>query len=632
MRNYLRFGLFVLLIIWVLAAAVGLSTAYRWQLYDESYIALRYARNLLNGEGLVFNPSERVEAFGSLLWVLLCTVFQFLESISRLTAVGLARSFTIILALGNVSLLYALSRKFISNLWLALLPAALMAADNVFLVNAVMGMEDQLLLFLLLSALLVPRSWLRGVIFCAIALTRFSAVIFILPFWAVSFKNAGQKNEEVRQLSVEAGIFLLFVIPLILWHQYYFGSFLPPASGAWHPPGNGLSYLHRFLSCELYLPVLILASFAVMPKRFAVQLVSIALLDIIYVLFVGGGSDSFSRLLLPLVPVSHLVTGVMIAWIWESFLQTAPSPALSSATFLTIAAVVVFGAYGMRNGPYHSEIRHKAGLQDARAHLGRWLGKTGRTEDRILLKDLGAIGYYSKLYVIDTEGRLEERKRKERRLNQGLDPKAALAKGPTIVPWGIYKKRVIDWRPFGFFLEPVFPEELRRFRKELGPGIWLKDRRPPSPLEGSPVFDFEVQGARGWKAVTESGVSEPAPAAGTLPHQLPVTLFHGKHYLSTFDPERGDKVKMKLVSPSFTLSGRRLCFLVAGGDDIKRLTVNLVIGGISVKRATGVRSETFGRRCWKIKEWRGREARIEVVDNSTRNWGHIMVDFIFQSR
>jgi len=38
---------------------------------DDAFIALRYARNLIQGHGLVFNPGERVEGFTTLLWVLL---------------------------------------------------------------------------------------------------------------------------------------------------------------------------------------------------------------------------------------------------------------------------------------------------------------------------------------------------------------------------------------------------------------------------------------------------------------------------------------------------------------------------------------------------------------------------------
>ena len=37
---------------------------------DDAYISFRYAQNLLDGHGLVFNPGDPVEGYSNLLWVL----------------------------------------------------------------------------------------------------------------------------------------------------------------------------------------------------------------------------------------------------------------------------------------------------------------------------------------------------------------------------------------------------------------------------------------------------------------------------------------------------------------------------------------------------------------------------------
>ena len=50
----------------LLAWLVSLS----WWLTDDAFISFRYARNLLEGHGLVFNPGERVEGYTNFLWVL----------------------------------------------------------------------------------------------------------------------------------------------------------------------------------------------------------------------------------------------------------------------------------------------------------------------------------------------------------------------------------------------------------------------------------------------------------------------------------------------------------------------------------------------------------------------------------
>ncbi|MYB20344.1 MAG: hypothetical protein F4Y16_15390 [Holophagales bacterium] len=41
-----------------------------WFLCDDAFISFRYARNLVEGHGLVFNPGERVEGYTNFLWVL----------------------------------------------------------------------------------------------------------------------------------------------------------------------------------------------------------------------------------------------------------------------------------------------------------------------------------------------------------------------------------------------------------------------------------------------------------------------------------------------------------------------------------------------------------------------------------
>ena len=51
-------------------ALLGWLADHAWFLVDDAFISFRYARNLLEGHGLVFNPGERVEGYSNFLWVL----------------------------------------------------------------------------------------------------------------------------------------------------------------------------------------------------------------------------------------------------------------------------------------------------------------------------------------------------------------------------------------------------------------------------------------------------------------------------------------------------------------------------------------------------------------------------------
>ena len=62
----------ILYILTILALIAGYYNAVRlFWVSDDAFVSYRYALNLVEGRGLVFNPGERVEGFTNFLWVLL---------------------------------------------------------------------------------------------------------------------------------------------------------------------------------------------------------------------------------------------------------------------------------------------------------------------------------------------------------------------------------------------------------------------------------------------------------------------------------------------------------------------------------------------------------------------------------
>ena len=64
---------------------VLLSLTFLWALHnrfiqDDAFISFRYARNLVDGHGLVFNPGERVEGYTNFLWTVLMAVSLALDA------------------------------------------------------------------------------------------------------------------------------------------------------------------------------------------------------------------------------------------------------------------------------------------------------------------------------------------------------------------------------------------------------------------------------------------------------------------------------------------------------------------------------------------------------------------------
>ena len=71
-----------LLAVALLAAAVAFFLVEAWPQrvpLDDSFISFRYARNLLEGHGLVYNPGEPVEGYTNFLWTLVMTIPFWLD-------------------------------------------------------------------------------------------------------------------------------------------------------------------------------------------------------------------------------------------------------------------------------------------------------------------------------------------------------------------------------------------------------------------------------------------------------------------------------------------------------------------------------------------------------------------------
>jgi len=93
----------------------------------------------------------------------------------------------------------------------------------------------------------------------------------------------------------------------------------------------------------------------------------------------------------------------------------------------------------------------------------------------------------------------------------------------------------------------------------------------------------------------------------------------------------GDGPIGTLTSPEFEISRNYIAFRIGGGDYERDTCLDLLIDGKVVKRATGWQSDHLIPETWDVKAFRGRNAKIQVVDQSTGDWGHINVAGIVQT-
>ena len=121
----------------------------------------------------------------------------------------------------------------------------------------------------------------------------------------------------------------------------------------------------------------------------------------------------------------------------------------------------------------------------------------------------------------------------------------------------------------------------------------------------------------------------PGPAPGTLTGQMNVSGFRGRGLVNTFFNH--DKTVGTLTSPEFTITRKRIAFLVGGGHHPGKTCIQLLVAGKVVRSTTGQNNELLQHSSWDVAGLAGKSVRIRIVDQVTGGWGHINIDHIVQT-
>lgn len=156
-------------------------------------------------------------------------------------------------------------------------------------------------------------------------------------------------------------------------------------------------------------------------------------------------------------------------------------------------------------------------------------------------------------------------------------------------------------------------------------GVW-SGGRPLSEVTSRPDIVFEDFEGDYAKWTVEGTAFGSAPSRGPLPDQPPVSGFAGSAFANSF--HGSDSAHGRLVSREFTVERNFIRFLIGGGNS-SHLQVRLVVDGRTVRASTSPAEDGRMRRViWDVREFAGRKARIEIVDQKRGDFGHITVDQI----
>lgn len=284
---------------------------------DDAYISYRYAQNLVDGYGLVFNRGEYVEGYTNLSWTLLVAWGIYMG-----LAAPVAGHFLMIVS-GAFFLISALllAREALPERYrylAALAPLTLLASNGFAAWNSA-GLETSLFGGFVTLALYF---YLRGNLLCVAvvcvfaALTRPEGVILaaILLGGAWLFTLFQDTPRNIRDLLVHSAPCLLFAVYIVLhtvFRYYYYDDFVPNtffAKVGGVPVSRGFEYIWKFLIDGPGLFVVPFIFICIVTPRLWLPGIYAA---IIFAYSIGVGGDAFwlGRFLLPLLPL--LVAGVL---------------------------------------------------------------------------------------------------------------------------------------------------------------------------------------------------------------------------------------------------------------------------------------------------------------------------------
>jgi hypothetical protein len=293
-----------------LAIAGGVIWAWslRW-LCDDAFISFRYAENLARGQGLVFNPGERVEGYTNPLWtVLLAGAIKLGLHPGQVSLVLSLASFA-----GVIALLARLAQLAAPERSLAVPIASLVAAGSYTLASfATSGLETMFAAMLVLLA--VERA--EGDHPVAAGLAGVAALLSHPDhglFYAALGGALLLDRHRRKQLVLYALPFLLVFVPFFLWRWHYYGQLVPntfyaKSGGRSYWNQGGIYLLVGFVTASLW-TVLPLAALGAWRHRSSLtaRYAMIALpLYLVYVAKIGGDFMQ-GRLLTPALALGFLL-------------------------------------------------------------------------------------------------------------------------------------------------------------------------------------------------------------------------------------------------------------------------------------------------------------------------------------
>lgn len=388
------------LLAWLAVAAVVAGTTLLFRgtgPSDDDFIVQRYARNLVEGRGLVFDDGVRVEGFTCPLWLFLLAGVTALGGTAAVIGpwIGAAS------VLGSALLALARSNGATSRRS-AFAAALAIAASAALAYHAALGLGTALSGLLVLAWFVAAEraerrgdsQVLAGVLLGLATLIRPETAGFALP-WLLSVPR-GRRLGAFVAFALWSGGWLVF-------RRAYFGEWLPMTYyvkklALADDLAYGAEYLLRAtLDCGVGVGLVLIVAARVSGRALVRPVATAAIgglvLTTAIVTWAGGDYLPLARFLVPVLPLllvlaSEAVDGLLVA--------------PRAITYGALAVLVLVGAWPCANVAEYRG-RH-AFFEERWIAIGKELAARFPPTTRVATAPIGAIGFHSRLPIVDLLG------------------------------------------------------------------------------------------------------------------------------------------------------------------------------------------------------------------------------------
>ena len=395
-----------------------------FSLSDDQMISMRYADNLASGNGLVWNPGERVEGFTNPLWTAYMAIWHVAQVPRTKTSLAIMLTSALILIL-NALAVYSIASRLSPHSPIVARVAMLLTGTYWSLVDwSLAGFEVGLTA--LLTSVVVLQSFiymesrrtrhLVAIAVCLIALgwTRLEMLpIAGVPVAYLFLVNAGR----ARVLSVVVVPVVASVAVLFATRHWYYGEWLP---NTYYLKLTGIAMRDRVTMGlnKTFTTLLTHFSLLLVPMALLVPgsrrdhriwiLMAIFATGVLYTIYIGGDTWErpyhANRFLSATTPLLFVVT---LHVMYERMERLRRDPRAAS---LLLAVVGILMAVGLGGRSFNDWLKFPVenyGLFKM-VKLGVELREGAPLDSRVAVVWAGALPYFSRLYSIDLLGKSDK--------------------------------------------------------------------------------------------------------------------------------------------------------------------------------------------------------------------------------